>query len=266
MDQDISDILASVSRPQDRLTSSLSADYDTDACTDHQLLTRAWTSERCAPDLLPYPSELMDRVITRVQQQISRIEDLASGIGDQYSTSATGAGTNGSGTTNANLVLSILQTDLSRTQFLVRSLLRQRLAKLTKHAVFYLSRTLESDIKTRYLSPAEVQFLRAHQALLSELYDASFLTAFPAALRRLDDSSGGVAMVEPPDGGQAVVVRCLSEGIWSNERDLDQSAARNEDVEGEGASVELRMRRGEIWVVRWRDVKPGVERGELELL
>jgi hypothetical protein len=35
---------------------------------------------------------------------------------------------------------------------------------------------------------------------------------------------------------------------------------------GAGASVELRMRRGEVWVVRWRDVRGGVERGGLELL
>jgi hypothetical protein len=30
--------------------------------------------------------------------------------------------------------------------------------------------------------------------------------------------------------------------------------------------VELRMRRGEVWVVRWEDVWKGVLEGELELL
>lgn len=252
MDVDISDILASFSRPQD-LSSSRSSHHvgdDTDTFTDHQLLTRAWTSERCAPDLLPYPTELMARIMARVQAQISRIEDLASGMGD-------------GGAQNANLVLSILQTDLSRTQFLVRSLLRQRLAKLTKFAAYYLSRAVESDTKKQYLSPAETAFLRHHQALLSDLYDTSFLNAFPAGLRRLDDASGGVPMVEPPDGGRAVVVRCLSEGVWTNDRDVDESRG---DDEGVGASVELSMRRGEVWVVRWRDVRKGVEKGELELL
>ncbi|KAJ9605295.1 hypothetical protein H2200_009952 [Cladophialophora chaetospira] len=266
MDIDISDILADVSRSQTHTTSS-SHQYgstDTDAFTDHQLLTRAWTSERCAPDLLPYPTDLMTRVMSRVQAQISRIEDLASGMGeDTYSYATNGVGKQG-GTQNANLVLAILQTDLSRTQFLVRSLLRQRLAKITKYATYYLKQHLDSESKTStILSTSEVAFLRHHQALLGELYDSSFLNAFPQGLRRLDDSSGGVPMIEGPDGSIAVIVRCLSEGTWSNERDVDDVRDLTQE---EGASVVLSMRRGEIWVVRWRDVKKAVERGEIELL
>jgi hypothetical protein len=38
-----------------------------------------------------------------------------------------------------------------------------------------------------------------------------------------------------------------------------------EDEEGE-VGVELRMRRGEVWAVRWEDVWKGVLEGELELL
>lgn len=248
MDIDISDILASVSRtlPGDPPSSSF---LDTDTSIDHQLLTRSWISERCAPDLLPYPTELMERVMTRVQHQINTIEDLASGMGDGYSTTTTATNKGVNSRQNANLTLSILQTDLSRTQFLVRSFLRQRLAKLTKFAVFYLS-TLDVDEKNVYLSPTETQFLKSHQALLSQFYDASFLQAFPAGLRRLDDSSGGVPMVEGPDGATAVVVRCLLPEGWGNEAEVDEG---NET----GASVELRMRRGEVWVVRWKDVRRG---------
>lgn len=298
MDLDISDILADVSRSvatakshhsQTSYSHSASAadtDTDTDIFTDHQLLTRAWTSERCAPDLLPYPTELMERVTSRVQAQIARIEDLASGMGEGFAQAASsvttgggrdrgGAAGGGGGTQNANLVLSILQTDLSRTQFLVRSFLRQRLAKMTKYAMWYcLEQKNENDRKTRTasLSTAEQQFLRNHQSLLSEFYDVSFLSAFPAGLRRLDDTSGGVRMVEGPDAGAAVVVRCLSE-MWANAEDVERGVEEREqrghgDADGEGgaASVELRMRRGEVWVVRWRDVRAGVERGALELL
>jgi len=193
--------------------------------------------------------------MSRVQQQISTIEDLASGMGDGYSGSAT---TKGGSRQNANLTLSILQTDLSRTQFLIRSYLRQRLAKMTKFAMFYLS-SLDVDEKNIYLSPAETQFLQNHQALLSQFYDASFLSAFPAGLRRLDDSSGGVPMVEGPDGATAVVARCLVPEGWSNDAEVDE---RRDD----GARVLLRMGHGEVWVVRWKDVRRGVEKGDLELL
>ncbi len=265
MDIDISDILADVSRSQNYPTSSNQySSNDTDTFTDHQLLTRAWTSERCAPDLLRYPTDLMTRVMSRIQAQILRIEDLAGGMGEEsYSYAANGIGKQG-GTQNANLVLAILQTDLSRTQFLVRSLLRQRLAKVTKYASYYLKQHLDSETKTSaVLSTSEVAFLRHHQALLGELYESSFLNAFPQGLRRLDDSSGGVPMVEGPDGSTAVVVRCLSEGTWSNGRDVDDARDLTQD---EGASVVVSMRSGEIWVLRWRDVKKGVERGDVELL
>lgn len=59
MDADISDILASVSRP--------SVPQST---LDLQALTRAWVNERTSPELLPYPAELVDRVMDRVKRQV----------------------------------------------------------------------------------------------------------------------------------------------------------------------------------------------------
>jgi GINS complex subunit 4 len=260
MELDISDILADVHSsslsPQDQLAST--------AHLDHQQLTRLWTSERTCPDILPWPTELMQRVMARVQAQIARIEDLAAGI---VPTNMPGHGGSGSGTgtgnQNLNLTLSILQTDLSRTQFLVRSLLRQRLAKLTKHAAYYLAQLSAAETKETLLSPAEAEFLRGHQALLAGLYGASFLEAFPAQLRRLDDTAGGVSMVEGPEGKASVFVRCLSER-WGRSGEGEGEGEDDDDDEGGGGG--LRMRRGDVWVVRWEDVKKGVLGGSLELL
>ena len=56
---DIDDILADVSdtgEPQET--------------QDLQALTRAWVSERVAPELLPYPAVLMERILERVQVQV----------------------------------------------------------------------------------------------------------------------------------------------------------------------------------------------------
>ena len=266
MDVDICDILADVSRPPPSSFNTL----DTDASTDHQLLTRAWTSERCTPSLLPYPTDLMTRVLSRIQAQILRIEDLASSEGDPSYYSATNGTSRQTSSQNSNLILAILQTDLSRTQFLVRSLLRQRLAKLTSHAAYYLAQHVKSEDRRPgqaiLLSDSEVAFVRHHQALLTDLYENSFLNAFPQGLRRLDDSSGGVKMVEGPEGRKVVFVRCLKEGGWGNERDVDEAVEDRGGSGDEGASVLVRMGRGEIWVVRWRDVKGGVERGEVEVL
>jgi hypothetical protein len=58
---DIDDILASVTT-SDRLPQRTA---------DLQALTRAWVAERCAPELLPYPEELIERVMERVKLQVS---------------------------------------------------------------------------------------------------------------------------------------------------------------------------------------------------
>lgn len=293
MDIDISDILADISRPQPSTTSTLpplhphhpSATHTYDpqtAYTDHILLTRAWTSERCTPSLLPYPTTLITRVMDRLQAQISRIEDLTSGIYDGQ-TSTTSA------PTNLNLTLSILQTDLSRTQFLLRSYLRQRLAKITKFAGYYskhhssssLSSTIDNannddatdtDTDTKYplLSLSEQNFLSQHTQILTSYYHSAFLSSLPPSLRRLDDSSGGTArMDQGPDMGGGVLVRCLA-GEWGNEGEVEEGTYGEEGdgdgKEGERATVEVRCERGGVLVGRWRDVKGGVERGMLEVL
>lgn len=70
MADSISDIIASVTRPgafsHDR------TDEDQQRQHDLQLLTRAWSSERVAPELLPYPSKLMDRIMARIRAQVIR--------------------------------------------------------------------------------------------------------------------------------------------------------------------------------------------------
>ena len=239
---DIDDILDELDRTVPTSTAS-------DAL-DHQKLTRFWTSERAAPDVLKWPTELMDRVMSRVRQQIETIEDLTAGLGMKASTT---------GISKSNLILSILQTDLSRTQYIIRSLLRQRLAKLTKYAMHYLT----MDEKSALLSHEEQSFLQNHQALLSNLYGASFLSAFPAQLQKLDDNAGGLDMIEGPDGKKAVFIRCLARR-WSNDPVYEDYGA--DDGERAGESGPLAMRRGQVWVVRWEDIKKGVEIGALELL
>ncbi len=59
MDDDIADILASVSAPP-----------ISQRTLDLQALTRAWVAERTAPELLPYPTELVERVMERLGKQV----------------------------------------------------------------------------------------------------------------------------------------------------------------------------------------------------
>ncbi|KAL2001766.1 hypothetical protein VTN02DRAFT_1290 [Thermoascus thermophilus] len=264
---DIDDILASVDRDDFRSPES--------TALDHQVLTRFWVAERAVSELLPWPGPLMERMMERVRKQIEIIEDLAaSSSSDPFSTN----------NPTLNLKLSILQTDLSRTQYLIRSLLRQRLAKLTKHSMHYLlliapqqsqqssshndqhrpedsvpDPTAVPHLDPSPLSPQEAAFLHAHQTLLASHYGSSFLNAFPAPLRRLDDNAGGTSMVQGPEAKEVVFVRCLAEEV---------SVVFPADEADEEEELELgaTMRMGEVWVVRWEGVRKAWERGEVEVL
>ncbi|KAB8074735.1 hypothetical protein BDV29DRAFT_201213 [Aspergillus leporis] len=263
---DIDDILASVDRND--------ASKPESAALDHQLLTRFWVAERGVSELLPWPGALMDRMMERVRKQIETIEDLAA------SSDPTPTPTNNNNNPTLNLKLSILQTDLSRAQYLIRSVLRQRLAKLTKNSMYYLllvspqthSQPDSSQMSQQPqdsipdlsgvtdpspLSAQELAFLHAHQNLLAGHFGASFLGSFPPQLRRLDDNAGGTSMVQGPDGREVVFVRCLGEAVRV-------VVPPGDGVEVETEGVEMRM--GDVWVARWEGVKGAWGRGEVEVL
>ena len=56
---DIDDILAEID--QDVLPQEV---------RDLHALTRAWVTERSAPEILPWPAPLMDRIMERIRQQV----------------------------------------------------------------------------------------------------------------------------------------------------------------------------------------------------
>ncbi|EDN10096.1 GINS DNA replication complex subunit Sld5 [Histoplasma capsulatum] len=282
----IDDILASVDQPD------LSSPEAT--ALDAQLLIRLWVTERGVPELLPWPGALMERVMERVRKQVEKIEDLTAAASDPST----------SKNPNTNLKLSILQTDLSRTQYVIRSLLRQRLSKLTKHSLHYLllsspppsssspssqshhqqqssqatfntptpthppsatnaykSSTNASSAKQPLLSPQESAFLHTHQSLLTAHYNSSFLSTFPAQLRRLDDNAGGTSMIQGPETKEVVFVRCLVEEVR-----IVIPAGAGDEMGADEDIYGRRMRWGEVWVARWEGVKEAWRRGEVEVL
>ncbi|KAK8206665.1 GINS complex subunit [Zalaria obscura] len=224
---DIDDILASVSGPR-----------IPQRTLDLQALTRAWVAERTAPELLPYPAELVDRVMDRVRKQIETVEEMTGNMDPK-----------------SNFSLIVIQTELERFKFLVRSFLRARIAKIDKYPHHYtnLSKSSDPDSAQTLLSPTESQYLTHHIALLSHHYNTSFLASFPAQLQRLDDTAGGISMVDTPDSESAVFCRVL--------RDCGEV-----DIWGEDGRAKVDLRRGDVWVLRWSAVKERVVGGDVELI
>ncbi|KAK7970746.1 hypothetical protein PG988_009819 [Apiospora saccharicola] len=145
---DIDDILREVDPSSSGLPSST---------RDLQSLTRVWVAERSTPELQSWPTDgLVERVNGRIASQIERVEALTGDMDPR-----------------SNFALIVIQTELERYKFLVRSYLRARLAKVDRHALHYLS---TPELRAR-LSPTELAYATRHQALLHNHYLASFLGA-----------------------------------------------------------------------------------------
>ncbi|KAI0172049.1 GINS complex, Sld5 component [Hypoxylon sp. FL1284] len=204
-----------------------------DETRDLQSLTRAWVAERSSPELLRWPADgLFERVNDRIKRQIERIEDMTGDMDPK-----------------TNFALIVIQTELERYKYLVRSYLRARIAKIDRHTLHYLS---SAELRSR-LSGTELAYATRHQALLHNHYLSSFLSAFPAALQNLNDTTGGSgSMVEAPDLDAAVFVRLLADAA----------------VEGRGTDADGAMdcRVGDVVILRWSDAKRLVDRGSAEVV
>ncbi|KAL6891234.1 hypothetical protein HDV57DRAFT_484875 [Trichoderma longibrachiatum] len=199
---------------------------------DLQALTRLWVAERSAPELLNWPADgLFERVNSKIKSQIERIEDMTGDMDPK-----------------TNFALIVIQTELERYKFLVRSYLRTRIAKIDKHTLHYLS----TEALRQRLSPTELAYATRHQALLHNHYLSSFLSSFPQRLQNLNDTAGNVSMIDNPDLDTAVFVRML----------------RDKDVFGRGTDVDtiLPAANGDVLIMRWSSAKGLVEDGDAELV
>ncbi|KAL8675073.1 MAG: hypothetical protein Q9168_000556 [Polycauliona sp. 1 TL-2023] len=256
----------------DDILAEASGDGSPPETRDLQELTRAWVTERSAPELMPWPSDLMDRILGRIHQQVR----LWPPGGSWMNANAAGRvqievveEQVGNVDPKTNFRLIIIQTELERFKFLVRSFLRTRMAKvdtarfdsiqschqcmlmygqIDKYALYLLS----NPIQTARLSASELQYANSHQTLLEAHYRSSFLSQFPTSLQRLDDTAGGISMIEQPDTDTAVFVRAL--------RDIE------EPIVVEGTDIDFEMRRGDVYVVRWSAVRAHVTSGDAELI
>ncbi|RDA88118.1 hypothetical protein CP532_6756 [Ophiocordyceps camponoti-leonardi (nom. inval.)] len=220
---DIEDILREVDPDSDILSSGV---------RDLQALTRRWVAERSAPELLEWPSDgLFERVNARIKEQIEKVEVMTGDMDPK-----------------TNFALIVIQTELERYKFLVRSYLRVRIAKIDKHTLYYLSK---DEFRTR-LSSTEIAYATRHQALLHNHYLSSFLASFPPQLQNLNDTAGDVSMIEEPDLDAAVFIRML----------------RDCQVLGKGtdADNEVPAKVGDVLVLRWSSAKPLVQHGDAELV
>ncbi|KAI1276669.1 hypothetical protein F5Y07DRAFT_399116 [Xylaria sp. FL0933] len=199
---------------------------------DLQALTRAWVAERSSPELLHWPADgLFERMNERIKQQIEKVEEMTGDMDPK-----------------TNFALIVIQTELERFKYLVRSYLRARIAKIDRHTLHYLS---TPELRAR-LSETEQAYAMRHQALLHNHYLSSFLSAFPVGLQNLNDTAGNISMIDSPDLDTAVFIRLLKDTV----------------VEDHGTDMDDVMsgKIGDVVILRWSDAKSLVESGSAEVI
>ncbi|ODQ64038.1 subunit of the GINS complex [Nadsonia fulvescens var. elongata DSM 6958] len=151
-------------------------------------LLKYWVSERAAPEILEFQKSLLDRIMFRVRRQIEFIEMNSMDLQPEK---------------DIKFKLLIVESELERIKFVVRNYLRTRLSKIDKYTLYIKS----NERLIQRLSREEIEYMNDHYDLLHTLYKDQFLSALPQSLQKIDDTSGGVSMIEEPNMDAPVFIR-----------------------------------------------------------
>ncbi|VEU19433.1 DEKNAAC100756 [Brettanomyces naardenensis] len=197
---------------------------------DIQRLTDTWIKEKSVPELLPYAGELLDRLLVGVRKQIEFIEMNSIELQQDER--------------EIKLLLVIVENELDRVQFLIRSYVRVRLSKIDKFAIYLRS----EDEELSKLSSNETVYMEKHLELLMDLYNSQFLASMPEGLQALDEVAAGISMVEKPEYERPVFVKCKR----------DNHVLIDDD--------EIELTRNGIYVMRYSAIRDLVSNGEVMVL
>ncbi|KAL3232578.1 DNA replication complex GINS protein SLD5 [Nakaseomyces bracarensis] len=177
---------------------------------DYRRLVNHWRNERCAPELLPFPSLLMTRMLRRIQEQMEHIENISMGFLEQevideeeeedHNLSRKEMKNNA--LNNGKLPLLCMEAELERVKFVIRSFLRCRLHKIDKYSLYL--RQIGNDgvgfvSLDTLMSKQELQYHERHSIILLKLFNNTILKHMPPELQAINDTEGSVSMIEEPN-------------------------------------------------------------------
>ncbi|KAF8197050.1 hypothetical protein BJ912DRAFT_846644 [Pholiota molesta] len=215
--------------PDDR---ELNLFEDDAAETPLEQLTRHWLNERFAPDLLPAQEALLTNLLDHLRRQSDAVQLLR---GDPSSSE------------EEHIRIMLVQTEVERVKFVVRSYVRTRLFKIERYARFI---TTNAEIQTR-LTAAERDHASRHAKLTDQHFYLSILQSLPEKQSHLDDTPLFVPpMVTEPDKSRPVFVHALKRCPRVRLPDGDT----------------LDMEKGHMSLMPYSVVEQLVLRGEVELI
>ncbi|KAI8995238.1 GINS complex Sld5 component [Trametes punicea] len=200
--------------------------------TPFQQLIRHWMNERHAPDILPGQETLLGRLLDHIRKQSNDVELLRA---DPDSSE------------EEHFRIMLVQTEVERVKFVIRSYIRTRLHKIEKYAR-HISATPHMHQR---LSKAELDHARRYARLVEYHLNQSVLQSLPEQQRSLQESVPFVPPMTPePDKLRPVFAHALQ----------DCPPMRLPD----GSMSE--MQKGQIVLVPYYVVEQLLLRGEVELV
>ncbi|KAL4072048.1 hypothetical protein J3A83DRAFT_4358361 [Scleroderma citrinum] len=205
---------------------------DRDPETPLQQLIRHWMNERHAPDILPTEEDLLSRLLDHIRSQSETVQLLRS---------------DPSSSEEEHFRIMLVQTEVERVKFIVRSYLRTRLFKIEKYARYIMT---NPEVQQR-LSQSEVDHARRFARLTDQHFYHTVLQSLPESQQTLDDEPPFIpSMITEPDKTRAVFVYARQ----------NCPPVRLPD------GTVLEMQKGHISLTPYSVVEQLVARGEVELV
>lgn len=180
---------------------------------DYNNLIILWRNERCAPELLPYPHNLMSRMLSRIQEQMERLEIISMDfLGQQQSTTTTNITGNKPVNNNNMLPLLCMEAELERIKFVIRSFIRCRLSKIDKFSLYLRQINEENESLNPlkdFLSKDEMIYYESHSEILLKLFNDTILKHLPPNMQAINDNTGTVPMIDEPDWNKFVFIKVI---------------------------------------------------------
>ncbi|WVQ71977.1 hypothetical protein IAR50_001520 [Cryptococcus sp. DSM 104548] len=147
-----------------------------------------WTRERGTGDIMPWEGELVNDLMDRLEQQ----QNMYTALRSDPQTSE-----------EEHFKLVLVQTEVERVKYLVRSYVRTRLHKVEKFAQHI---AISPEVH-HLLSPIELSHAERYTELLHTHFQHSVLDSLPESFRRLDESfPDGTSMITKPNTETPVMI------------------------------------------------------------
>ncbi|KAJ3554749.1 hypothetical protein NM688_g2948 [Phlebia brevispora] len=149
--------------------------------TSFQQFIRHWMNERHAPDILPAQEDLLARLLDHARKQANDVKLLR----EHPDTSE-----------DEHFRIMLVQTEVERVMFVIRSYVRTRLQKIEKYAR-YIGMTPEVHER---LSQGELDYAQQYVQILDTILTNAVLQSLPPPQQGLDDKTADIPpMIQGPD-------------------------------------------------------------------